>query len=366
MQRFIVRKQFQFLRAPSSSSCLHKTFSTAAAPSSSSSFASLQQQYRKDILKAALNHVHQHGWTEDAIANGILFDKTNKYPPSFIGMMEDNHSKASDLIHFFMKECNFKLKSHLNSLQKGTSANSKESSSSSSSSTIERLIFSSHANLLKYCIQYRLEMTIPYVKSNRWSEGMALGATPYNAMSTATHLDELVTILEDALYMVNDDVRTSKLNPLERTGIGALYVATELHLLADTSPGFSDTWKFLNDRIHELHTMQQQSLTQLFPPQLNQETMVAGMAVASSLGGAVLSLMTPVARGGVSAVAGTIAPQVMNAMAHAYSPSNSGGGGTMGVNHNSTPGSTAKDYDFSDLPPFDVEEKDESSQIERR
>ena len=112
MNRFILRRQFP--RAPSN--IRNKTFSTATANSeTTSSFASLQQQYRKDILNAALNHVHQHGWTEDAIANGVLSDKTKKYPPSFIGMMDDNHSKASDLIHFFMKECNLKLKSHLDS-----------------------------------------------------------------------------------------------------------------------------------------------------------------------------------------------------------------------------------------------------------
>ena len=358
INRFVLRRQF----SRASSSCGNSSFSTATSSNAATpSFASLQQQYRKDILNAALNHVHQHGWTEDAIANGIVSDKAKKYPPSFIGMMEDNHSKASDLIHFFMKECNLKLKSHLESIRKN--------GNEPSSSTAETLIFSSHANLLKYCIQYRLEMTIPYVKSNRWSEGMALGATPYNAMSTASHLGELVSIMEDALSMVNDgktqSQMTQKLNPLERTGIGAVYVATELHLLADTSPGYTDTWNFLNDRINELDMIQQQqSLTQSFP-QLNQETMVAGLAVASSLGSAVLSLMTPVARNGVSAVAGTIVPQVMNLMAHASSTSNIGGG-SMGMNGSTTPGATAEDYDFSDLPPFDEEEKNEPLQAEKR
>lgn len=289
-------------------------------------------------MYSSLDQVHEHGWTEEAIAHGIV--SKNKYPPTFIGMMNDNHSKSSDLIHFFMKQSNLKLNLHLNELRIKQQAKDIPNQQQS--------IFSpeAHSKLLKYGIQYRLEMVIPFVQSNRWSEGMALGAKPYNAMSTATHLEQIVTILQESLRDQNG--YPVILSPIQRTAIGAVYVTTELHLLADTSPQYQDTWKFLSDRIDELDAMQQSQST--FIPQLNQETVVAGAAVASSLGGAVLSLMSPVAKNGVSAMAGMVIPQVMNAMAYASDVSNVSSSFSTSA---PPPGTTAKDYDVSDLPPFE-------------
>jgi rpsU-divergently transcribed protein len=320
---------------------------TTTAASSSTPFSSLHEQYRKDILNSSLEHVHQYGWTEDSIAHGIV-SNTKKYPPSFIGMMNDNHSKSSDLIHFFMKECNLKLKSHLDGRKMQTQMQSQGDDGKVNMNANANTNTTDHGELLKYGIQHRLEMVIPFVRSNTWSQGMAVGATPYNAMSTASHLEEIVDILEDSLLADANTNSTSRrnLNPLERTAIGAVYVTTELHLLADTSPGYHDTWKFLNYSIDELDMIQQQQTM----PQLNQETLVAGVAVASSLGGAVLSLMTPFARNGVGAMAGTIVPQVMNFMSYASSSTGNGASSAS----SSTPGTMAKDYDVSDLPPFDV------------
>ena len=205
-----------------------------------------------------------------------------------------------------------------------------------------------HTELLKYCIQYRLEMVTPYIQSGRWSEGMALGATPYNAMSTATNLEEIVNIIEEELMKASSQENNTigrKLNPLERTAIGGVYVITELHLLADTSSQYQDTWTFLNDRVNELDMIQRQKSIM----SLNPDTFIAGSAVAASMGTAVLSLMTPIARNGVNAMAGTIIPQVMNAMSNVST--------TINIGASKPPGTAAKDYDFSDLPPFEGEEE---------
>ena len=336
------------------------TFLFSTTSTSTSDFDTFKQkQYRNDILNSSLQQVHQYGWTDDAIAHGLINSNKNnntQYPPSFIGMMEDNHSKSSDLIHFFMKQCNLKLKSHLetrrtmNDNKNNVNNNNNNNNNNISGSTVN------HAEILKYCIQYRLEMVIPFVKSNRWSEGMALGAIPYNAMSTATHLEEIVTIIENEL-MIHSTEDSSKLTLLERTAIGAVYVATELHLLADTSFEYQDTWNFLRDRIQDLD-MIKMNQSSLFThtnttPQFNQDTIVAGVAVASSLGSAVLSLMTPVARNGVNAMVGTIAPQVMNLVSSVSASANIYG---SGINDDSNNGTKAKNYNIDDLPPFDVED----------
>ena len=36
--------------------------------------------------------------------------------------------------------------------------------------------------------------------------------------------------------------------------IGAIYGAAELYMLTDRSPGFSDTWLFIEREVHSLHT----------------------------------------------------------------------------------------------------------------
>ena len=46
-------------------------------------------------------------------------------------------------------------------------------------------------------LQLRLAMVLPYVASNRWHEGMAIGALPQNAYHTAQQLDEMATIVLD-------------------------------------------------------------------------------------------------------------------------------------------------------------------------
>ncbi len=66
--------------------------------------------------------------------------------------------------------------------------------------------------------------------------------------------------------------------------------------------------------------------------------------------------MTPVARTGVSAVAGSVVPQVMSFMSYASSTAvtTSGAVGNNAFSNNRS-GTVAEDYDVRDLPPFDTE-----------
>eukprot|EP00536_Pseudo-nitzschia_multiseries_P017376 jgi/Psemu1/314440/fgenesh1_kg.1522_\ len=99
------------------------------------------------------------------------------------------------------------------------------------------------------------------------------------------------------------------------TALGAIFVATELHLLTDSSPGYAETWSFLNDRLNELEDCQRrngnngtidpaQFLVQLASstpvPSLaslgnmtNSIPVVAGLAVAQSLVEGAASLVMP-------------------------------------------------------------------------
>ena len=168
-------------------------------------------------------------------------------------------------------------------------------------------------------IQARLEYVIPVLQT--WHEGMALGAIQ-NSITTANQLEEIV-------QLICKKVAPNPSSQLERTAIGALYVATELHLLTDTSTNYEETWNFLRIRVGDLHGVRQQNPSDSF---------VAATAVATSLAGGIVSLAQPAARTMIS----SILPQLMVMMQP-----------TMSTICSPTPGSSPKDY--SDLPPFPTE-----------
>lgn len=295
-------------------------------PLSTNANASSHLTNKQKILAAALPHVHAHGWTERAIAEGVL---TSNLPPSYIGLIAD---KQSEVIHYFMNDCNEKL-------SKAFQEKNIES---------ENL---SHAQVMEWGIRTRLEMNIPYVRSQRWHEGMALGAMPANTFETANHLEKMVKIIEGGMMRCSDkDSKhpagtTFSFGLLERGAIGALYVATELHLLSDGSAEYQESWSFLRQRVQELElaARAQGSNVRHFP---SSDIFVAGTAIASSLGGAVFSLLAPssTATCGLSSVAGGVIPQIMSFVQQPSSV-------------DSTIGTKAQDYDFSDLPPFETEEQ---------
>jgi rpsU-divergently transcribed protein len=277
---------------------LHRAFTSTTSKSSPSS--------RETVLYAALPHVHEHGWTDQALAQGVL---SSKLPPSYIGMVED---KKSDLINFFMNDCNVRLENEFKALR--------------TKDDFEKM---THSQVIEWGIRKRLEMNVTYVRSKRWHEGMALGAMPTNAYKTATHLETMVKVIENNMGQ--------SLGRLERGAIGAVYIATELHLLSDDSVGYQDTWRFLVQRVRELELAAQSN----FSAMPSSDMMVAGAAVASSLAGGLVSLFVPAAMSGIQAVAGNVIPQIMNYM--------------QPPTIDSTVGTKAQDYDLSDLPPFETD-----------
>mmetsp|Transcript_8217 Transcript_8217/g.11681 ORF Transcript_8217/g.11681 Transcript_8217/m.11681 type:complete len:300 (+) Transcript_8217:145-1044(+) len=283
----------------------------------SSSASAARPSPRETILAASLTHVHTHGWTEQALAQGVI---TSKLPPSYIGLVED---KKSEMVHYFMKDCNDRLKDELElniAIAKMT-----------------------HTEVIKWCIRERLSMNIPFVRSKRWHEGMALGAMPLNALETANHLEEIVKIIEQGM-MLSSSPSQQSIGRLELGLVGAVYIATELHLLSDESDGFRETWNFLDDRAKELAS----AASSPFP---SPDMIVAGSAVASSLAGAVVSLAAPAAQLGVQTVAGSVVPQIMAFM--------------QPPTIDSTVGTKAKDYDLSDLPPFETQTRNSDQENKR-
>jgi len=193
----------------------------------------------------------------------------------------------------------------------------------------------------------RLEMVSPYIRSGRWQDGMALGAMPpNNALTTAGQLSHLVDTITSAVGLPCVGV-------VEKATIGGVYATTELHMLADDSPAFEQTAVFLGHRVREMETMAgaASSMGSGGPGILSPEMAVAATSVATSLGGALVSLAQPAALGAASTVASQVMPQVSSFMS-----AQAIGGSSVS---STSPGTSAKDY--SDLPPFDEPESEGSS-----
>lgn len=350
MQRFIISNRFsQSTRRSNihhiqSQYCYNRFFSSSSSEANESDtppplpplLSSNQQQHRRKILSASLTHVHQYGWTEDAIAQGVI---SAGFPPAYIGMVEDSRNKPLGLVSFFMEECNNQLEEKLRIFcEQGNSDGG---------------VRPNRADVMEFAIRTRLSMVQKYINSKRWHEGMALGAMyPSNAVTTASQLEDLMDIIATGMAKIDTDDSLPPLGQLERVAIGAVYVSTELHMLADTSDGFEETWSFLKERVGELELMAtKHSSSGLMSP----EMALAASAVASSMGGAVLSLFAPATKMGLNSMAGTILPNMMSLIQQQqHNVWNMGANQTGDKNGNATsPGTSSKDYDFQDLPPFE-------------
>lgn len=240
---------------------------------------------QQTLLQASLTHVPTHGWTQDAIVAAV---KEHKLPVTMIGLVT-----PSQLIQTFMNDCNSRLKEQLIS---SNNSNNHNNNNQDNHFAQDRLAAA---------IQWRLEMIVPLKR--HWHQGMALGAMlPDNLWKTQQQLNDMVQILSDQIH--------PSWSTMERAAIGAIYVMTELHFLADTSPGHDDTWKFLHRRVNELPSP---------------HAVAAATAVTTSLAGAVVSLVSP----SLQAVMGSVMGQWI------MPPS------TIPVQ-----GATPSDYDT--LPPF--------------
>jgi len=224
------------------------------------------------LAKAALKQVPKHGWTQDAIAFAAAEDP--KLSLSMSGMLT-----ATELVGWFMDDMNEQLKSKK---------------------------FSDNNNKQFEAIQWRLQQVLPFVESGQWHKGMAMGlSTP---LKTRAQLHEFIELVSPA-----------NSSQAYQTALGAIFVATELHLLTDSSStnnnnnNYQDTWTFLQTRLDELEAHQQQygdvdpaqflaqlastapfpSLTSLANNMTNSIPVVAGLAVAQSLVEGAASLVFP-------------------------------------------------------------------------
>lgn len=95
-------------------------------------------------------------------------------------------------------------------------------------------------------IRMRLELQQEY--AGTWHQALALQARPSNAARAIRQRAALV----DELWHAAGDTSTDTSWYTKRGLLAAVYASTELFSLSDTSPGFEDTWAFLDRRIDDV------------------------------------------------------------------------------------------------------------------
>ncbi|CAN8186990.1 unnamed protein product [Coccothraustes coccothraustes] len=188
-----------------------------------------EEQLQHRILTAALEFVPEHGWTAEAIAEGA---KTLGLSVAAAGLF---HSDGSELILHFVSECNTELSELLKKEQKLVQLGEAEKK------PIDEF--------LRDAVEARLRMLIPYIE--KWPQALSVLLLPRNIPSS---LNLLTSMIDDIWHYAGD--QSTDFNWYTRRAVlTAIYNTTELVMMQDSSPGFEDTWRFLENRVADAMTM---------------------------------------------------------------------------------------------------------------
>jgi rpsU-divergently transcribed protein len=245
----------------------------------SHSFASMESQ-KGVILDHSLRQVKEYGWSEDAIAAGVL---SAGLPIAMVGLVtqQKEASAAVNLVMHYMERCNCNL---LQELER-----KKRQHETETMSEMQKLF---------YAVQLRLRMNIPHVSTKRWHEAMAIGiSTPYVALQTSGKLRSMAQIiLSFAGSSLSEGSVTHKTTLPQESALNALYIVTELFMLTDSSADFVDTWMFLQHRLHDMEAaaaLSSNAYSIVNTSSTNRAEAVSVMAaVLTSLGGAFISVLS--------------------------------------------------------------------------
>ncbi|KAI8341764.1 COQ9-domain-containing protein [Chlamydoabsidia padenii] len=177
-----------------------------------------QHDIRQSLLQATLRHVPAHGWTMESLARGA----SDMNLPSVVhGVFPGG---PIGLIDAYLDQCQQQF------TQFAIQQSPKETS-------IPQRVRTLTAR--------RLDLLEPYAR--RWPEALAILAHPTHASIGFRHLSNLV---DDIWYYAGD--RSPDMNwYTKRAALAAIYSATELYMSQDISPGFVETYRFLDRRLDE-------------------------------------------------------------------------------------------------------------------
>ncbi|KAM5263888.1 ubiquinone biosynthesis protein COQ9, mitochondrial [Ctenodactylus gundi] len=198
-----------------------------------------EEHLQHRILTAALEFVPTHGWTAEAIAKGAESLGLSSAAASMFG------NDASELILHFVTQCNTRLSHILEEEQKLVQLGQAEKRKTD--------------QFLRDAVETRLRMLIPYIE--HWPRALSILLLPHNIPPSLS----LLTSMVDDMWHYAGDQSTDFNWYTRRAVLAGIYNTTELVMMQDSSPDFEDTWRFLENRIHDAmnigHTAKQVTTT---------------------------------------------------------------------------------------------------------
>lgn len=229
---------------------------------------------QRQLLRAALQHVPEYGWTQDAVAAAV--SSLPNISIAVTGLVEAPY----DLISFCMDDWNERLRQillervHTDTVQWG------------SLPLVERL---------HVAFQTRLQLQSTFIRANRWHEAMAVGARPEHVYTTSEKLQTMVEAVCSLCQDVGEDGSNAALNRLEQFSLGVIYVAAEMHLVSRDTNSSSDeeTWDFLRQQLLQWDRLRNATSPLVALPESAATVAFVSSALVSSLTSGLAGLFVP-------------------------------------------------------------------------
>ncbi|XP_014677001.1 PREDICTED: ubiquinone biosynthesis protein COQ9, mitochondrial-like [Priapulus caudatus] len=193
-----------------------------------SEFFENEDDLKKSVLDKALAFVPTHGWSQKAISKGA---EELGYPGVAHGMFTRG---GVDLALHFCDACNQTLAARMK-----TDADAVLDAPAARKPV---------RSVIGDAVQSRLTMIHPYIE--QWPQALGLLVMPQHAPESVALLQNLV----DDIWFYAGDKSIDVDWYTKRLTLASVYVSTELYMTQDRSPGFADTWQFMESRIDNLST----------------------------------------------------------------------------------------------------------------
>jgi ubiquinone biosynthesis protein COQ9 len=231
-QKLTPRHPFVQARCEATASGIEKEASEA--PDTNKAPNTPKEDVKTQIIRAALAHVQELGWTDEALVKGTL---EVGHSPLTYKVVERG---PVEIVELFLEDKRKFVKDAVDS--KFNPNDDHHADSDEKLATFRR-------EVLYTAMSAHVDYISPYIKG--WPGAMALMAEPKQAIRS-------VQILTDSLddFCSYARIETSRLDwYTERAALGALYTSVELYMLQDTSPEFNDTKEFLHRNIDRYSVM---------------------------------------------------------------------------------------------------------------
>ena len=243
--------------------------------------------HRTTVIRASLDKVHTLGWTQDAIVAAVLElqkQEHSKYNVCMAGLCT-----PSDLISYCMDDWNNQLERYISNMIDNYDDNASRTQNRSRSNQAVHHSPQEQAkkDRLYDAYKFRLSFIVPFLLSGTWHDAMAKGLVQ-NTLTTHSQVHrvvELLTILgaiDDRKNENDTTIAESMTKAGHQALLGSIYVATELHMLTDTSPDYRDSWAFLQARVDDYYECVHHGSMQGTLNQLIQSLSASAMAIGSS------------------------------------------------------------------------------------